>query len=346
MAVVLDGGKGAAGGAVVRAALAMSALTQQEVTIENVRGGTSHPGVDTEDILLARAFAKMCDARHSPLVKGTPHLTFSPSRRPKGLRVPVENDDALRKPSASVLAAAILPVAARADSYTETFIDGETYGRASLSFDAFQNVVLPTLAATGIYASTDLDAAAFGRDADGRIGLYAEPSGLNALDWSSRGSLRETRAIVATGHLHRGLAERAIDHLVKVGRSQGVEIAAEHVEVGARGPGIHVTVWSRWERGFASGSAMGARGIRAETLAQQAYEELFWTSRTSATVDPFLADHLVIPMAMSGKGGVFTVPQITPRLLAIVWTVKQFTPSRLLVRGHEGGPGTVELPPS
>ena len=43
--LVLDGAKGDGGGALVRTALAMSAITQQAVRIENVRGGTAYPEI-------------------------------------------------------------------------------------------------------------------------------------------------------------------------------------------------------------------------------------------------------------------------------------------------------------
>ena len=60
--VVLDGSQGEGGGAMVRTALAMAALTELPVLIESVRGGTAHSGVDAEDIAFVGALAKSCDA--------------------------------------------------------------------------------------------------------------------------------------------------------------------------------------------------------------------------------------------------------------------------------------------
>ena len=83
--VVLDGSQGEGGGAMVRTALAMAALTEQAVLIESVRGGTSHAGVDAEDVVFGGALAKSCEAEVSGLELGSSTIRFSPKRRPRAL---------------------------------------------------------------------------------------------------------------------------------------------------------------------------------------------------------------------------------------------------------------------
>lgn len=343
--VTLDGSYGEGGGAVLRTLLATAALTRQALKIENIRGGTSFPGLDVEDVVFGQALALSVGSSPAVFEAGAQTVEFRPVRQPQGLRTILDRspDEDRRGANACVVASSLLPVLARADTYSEFSTSGETYGRAALSYDAFQNVTLPALAAAGLHATVSQDAAGFGRESDGKLDLYVEPSALGALDWSERGQLREAKAIVATGHLHHGIGERAAEHLEKLAHGMGVPMEAEHIEVGSRGPGYYVTCWCRWERGYAAGTAMGQRGQRIEQAAQQAFQELTWTLRTKATTDAFLADHLILPLVMSGKGGVFLTPQNTPRLQSIIWAVKQLTPARITVRGVEGGPGTVEI---
>ena len=89
--------------------------------------------------------------------------------------------------------------------------------------------------------------------------------------------------------------------------------------------------------------SIGAQGVRAETVAQQAFEELLDWMSGSSTVDPYLADQLVIPLAFAEGSSSFTVSRLTKRFLTIVWVIKQFLPIHLTVRGTENGPGVVTI---
>jgi RNA 3'-terminal phosphate cyclase (ATP) len=242
-----------------------------------------------------------------------------------------------------VVLSALLPVLARSGVYSTLVAEGETFGNNALSYDYFANVTLSALRKTGLYAFPELLTGGFGRESKGQVALDVEPSALQGITWNERGRLKEIRAIVSTASLPPPVGERAVSHLRRLAQNSGVQMHAEHVEIGARTPGVHVTAWATYERGMGGGAAMGARGLRAETLAQLAFEEMFEWMATSSTVDPYLADQLLLPLVLAEGESVFSVSRLTPRFLTCAWVVKQFTPIHITIRGAENGPGTVSI---
>src|SRR5580658_6051255 len=83
--VVIDGSYGEGGGALVRTALCMAAITQQGVRIENIRAGTRFTGIDSEDLTLLSALKTVTAGEAVGASLGSTMLSFLPSRWPRGL---------------------------------------------------------------------------------------------------------------------------------------------------------------------------------------------------------------------------------------------------------------------
>ncbi len=343
--IVIDGSHGEGGGAVVRTALAMAALTQQPVRIDNVRGATRFPGLDAEDLTILKALQKVCQAELVGAELGSNSLTFLPRRRPSGLNGTIETvrNDANRGPNANIVLSALLPVLARSGVYSSVTAEGETYGANSLSYEAFVNVTLPALKKAGLYAFPELLTAGFGREASGTVSLDVEPSALNGIQWADRGRQVRVQAAVITAGVPDGVGERGVSHLRKLAQNSGLQIVAEHLPVAARQTGVYVATWAHYDRAFGGGTAMGGRGMRIEAVAQLAFEELYGWMSTTATVDPFLADQLLLPLVFAEGESTFSVSRLTQRFLTCVWVVKQFTPIHITIRGPENGPGSVTI---
>jgi RNA 3'-terminal phosphate cyclase (ATP) len=276
---------------------------------------------------------------------GSSTLSFLPTRRPKGYSGPLEavRNDSQRGPNACIVLSSLLPVLARSGVYSTLYTEGETYGGNALSYDYFANVTLPALRKTGLYAFPELVHAGFGRESKGQVAMEVEPSALQGIQWSDRGRLVKISGLVATAQLPSAVGERAVGHLKRLAQNAGLKMEAEHIEVGARTAGVYVTTWATYDRGAGGGAAMGARGLRAETLAQTAFAEMYEWMATPSTVDPFLADQLLLPLVLAESESTFTVSRLTPRFLTCVWVVKQFTPIHITIRGAENGPGAVTI---
>lgn len=343
--VLIDGSRGEGGGGVLRTALQMSAVTQQPLRIEGIRAGTSHPGLDYEDLILISALARSTGAETIGADPGSSSLTFLPTKRPSGLTGSLDliGEPVGRFPNVLVVLGALAPVLARSGMYSQLSIQGETYGHRALSFDYFANVSVPALTKLGLGVFPDLDRAGFGRESPGLVRIDIEPSALQGADWSERGKLIGYRGILATGGLPASVASRGLAHLTRVAATAQLQFEAEAIEVESSTPGAFVTVWAEYERGWGGATAMGSRGLRVETLVQTALEEMMAWIRSGATIDPYLADQILLPMVLAESPSIFKVSELTSRFLSSVTVVKQFLPIHITVRGTEGLPGSVSI---
>ena len=199
--LIIDGSHGEGGGALVRAALVMATLTQQPLRIVNVRGGTSVPGLNPEDLTVLRALAASASAECLGAECGASSLSYLPTRRPKSLNTTLDIADGPDGPgfaNALVVLSALVPVLARTGMYSEIGVRGETYGPRVLGYDYFAHVTVPALRRFGLHAVPDLLLAGFGRGTRGEVHLEVEPSGLSGVDWHRRGALQACRAVVST----------------------------------------------------------------------------------------------------------------------------------------------------
>ncbi len=341
----LDGSYGEGGGTLMRTALVMSALTLRPLQVTQVRANTPYPGLDPEDLTLARALAQATQAELIGAEMGADQITFVPTRRPSGFqgKISIVRNSLGRGPNALVVANALLPVAARSGVYSTFSIEGETYGANVLTYDAFANTMCGVLMKMGLYTEPDLQESGFGRESRGVVEIEVEPSVLTGIQWEDRGRLVSIHARFIVSNLSTTIAQRGLGHLRRLAQNANLPLETEFADIPGAGQGAFCTVWANYERGAGSGSATGSRGLRAEHVAQQAFDQLFNWMRSTGTVDSNLADQILIAAVLSEEPSVFTVGKLTERFMTAVWVIKQFLPIHLTVRGVVGAPGTITI---
>lgn len=159
----------------------------------------------------------------------------------------------------------------------------------------------------------------------------------------NRGDLISAKAVIAIGELPTTVAHRGLAHLTNLGINSKIPFEIDIMAVDSRRPGICITTWVEYTNGIGGATAMGAKGIRVEAVAQASFEDTYEWIRSGCTFDAYLADQ-VLPTATFAEGeSKFTVSKLTKRFLTIVWVIKQFLPIHITVKGQEGEPGEVTI---
>ncbi len=344
--LVINGSHGEGGGALLRTALTMSALTQHAVRVHNVRGAMRKAGLNSEDLTVLAALAASCQAEVDGDELESSEFTFAPTRPARALeqRFDVAAHEKGTVPgSAPVIVESLLPVLARAGAYSRISVLGETHGQNTLGYDAFERVSLPVHREQGLYAFVDLAWAGFGFGSRGELSAEVEPSVLEPVDWPERGSLVGCRAVVSYADVSEDIAERGARRIRQLFSEKGQAVDVEQVPVRARVPGVSVTLWAEFERGWGSGTALGQRGLRVELVVDNAWRSFQEWYDSPATVDAHLADQM-LPLAVLAEGRtVYTTPRVTRRLVTMSWVIKQFLPVHITIKGEEGYSGTVTV---
>ena len=344
--LLIDGSYGEGGGSLLRTALVMSAVTTQPFHIFNIRFSMARHGMTSEDLAITRVLARMCNAEMDDAELGSSTLTFTPKRTPRSYNEPIktpESDGQAGSANAIVVLNTLLPALARCGAYSDLSALGETHGHNVLSFDYFNRVTLPALENIGLYAQANIQTAGYGWGSRGLVQLSVEPSSLGELDWPDRGDLVDCQAIITTSELSASIAQRGKSHLDNLARHTKLPLEVTWIELPSKSPGVCVTIWSRFTRGAGGAVSMGAKGLRMEAVVQRALDEFMTWMSSSATTDPYLADHLIGPCSLSKDDIVFTTSMITKRLLTTAWVIKQFVPIRLTIKGSEGQAGTITI---
>ncbi len=343
--IKLDGSHGEGGGALLRSALSMSALTQQGFQIDHIRTGTKFVGLDVEDITIIKVLASLCDADTSDLTPGVLSLLFAPKRtvRPfKGL-LKTERNLSGRGSNALVIASTLAPILARSGGYSEFDVEGETFSNNSMTFDYFKNVLGGFWRKQNLQIHSEVIRAAYSRDAEGSCHVEVEPGPFTGAKFNSRGRAILLQAAISYSKLSSGIADRAASHLQKLAHSVKATFNCDINEYPGDASGIQITVWMQFENGMGGGSAMGAKKLPAEQVAQEAFEKCYDWIATEAPIDSILAEHALLPSCFADESSEFVVSELTSRFMTIAWVAKQFSPVRIVIKGQQGESGIVKV---
>ena len=139
--ITLDGSYGEGGGALVRTALALSALTGQEFTVTNIRKTRPEPGLKAQHLEAINALKQICHAETNDIELGSTELWFKPGKIKKG-RYSIDIGTA---GSISLLLQSLLLPCMFAPGKVTLQITGGTCGKWQASVDYLQHVLLPQL---------------------------------------------------------------------------------------------------------------------------------------------------------------------------------------------------------
>ncbi len=139
--IELDGSSGEGGGALVRVALALSALTGQEFKVTNIRANRPEPGLKAQHLEAINSLKRICKAETNEIQLGTTELYFKPGKIKRGI---YEIDIGTAGSISLVLQALILPCLFAPGKVTLK-IKGGTCGKWQASVYYLQNILLPHL---------------------------------------------------------------------------------------------------------------------------------------------------------------------------------------------------------
>jgi len=162
---------------------------------------------------------------------------------------------------------------------------------------------------------------------------------VTGLDLRQRGDLLRARGVSASSNLPKHIRVRQERAALQVLRASGVNARIQVVYAPSKGQGTVVFLWAESENAVAGFTSLGELGKPAEQVAKEAAQDLLAYLQGDAAVDRYLADQLVLPLALAGGPSQFTTEMVTQHLLASAWVVNQFLPGRVRVEGKVGEPG-------
>ena len=128
-------------------------------------------------------------------------------------------------------------------------------------------------------------------------------------------------------------------------RELGCDIDLEYAALPARSRGTVLVLLAEFEHSQACFFALGARGKRAERVADEAVDELQKFLATDGAVDRWLADQLLLPLACAGQPSMLRTSEVTLHLLTNANVIKRFLPVEITLSGTVGEAATICVVP-
>ncbi|WP_416638406.1 RNA 3'-terminal phosphate cyclase [Pseudomonas sp. OHS18] len=314
----LDGAIG--GGQVLRTALSLSMITGTPFRITNIRAKRSRPGLLRQHLTAVLAAAEISGAETEGAEMHATSLVFRPGTiRGGDYRFAIGSAG-----SCTLVLQTILPALLQAAEPSRVQISGGTHNPAAPPFDFLERAWLPLLRRMGGQVELQLQRHGFVPAGGGALEASIQPSQLMPLHLPERGALIEQRADVLLAGIPGHVGER---ELARVGKR--LQWPDDHLHCTwldqEHGPGNILMLTVACEQLTEQFCAFGQNGVRAEAVADQAIEPLRKWLFSGAAVAEHLADQLLLPMALAGRGS-FTTTHLSEHLQSNIQVIEAFCP--------------------
>lgn len=317
--LTIDGWTG--GGQVLRTALSLSALTGTPFEIEGVRGARPEPGLKSQHLAAVRVMADLCDAGLDGAELGSTELAFDP----ESLAPETTTVDLRTAGSVTLLFDTVLPVATGIDEPFALTARGGTDVKWSPPIASLDRVKLPLLTRFGYDLAVEVARTGFYPAGGGEATLEVGPSSPAPFDLDERGPLEgiavhsKASEHLADADVADRQARQAAERLDDEGFSVTIG-AVDYVET--RSPGSSLLLRAEYEYSLAGFDELGERGKPSEDVADDAVDAFLAFHDGPGAVDRYLADQLLVPLALAG--GVVLAPQLTDHIETNAAVIEQF----------------------
>lgn len=317
--LVIDGSQGEGGGQVLRTSLALSMVTRTPFRIERIRAGRANPGLLRQHLTGVQAAAEICGATVRGAELGSKQLAFEPSE----VRAGDYQFSIGTAGSTTLVLQTILPALLTAKGPSTLVLKGGTHNPAAPPFDFLERVFLPLINRMGPRVSAVLKRHGFFPAGGGYMSVVIDPvEQLQPLELLTRGEIRRRTCCVLLSNLPRVIAEREwqavsaslnwLDHCLDV-----PELPRGH------GPGNVVMLELESESLTEIFTAFGRKQASSEHVAHEAVTQVREYLKSGAPVGEYLADQLLLPLALAGRGS-FLTTRLSRHATTNIDVIRQF----------------------
>ncbi len=326
--IQIDGSQGEGGGQILRSSLALSVATGQPFKLTAIRAGRGKPGLMRQHLTCVGAAQAICGAEVSGAAAGSQELEFRP-----GQIKPGDYTFSIGTAGATALVLqAILPPLLTASGPSRVTVEGGTHAKGAPSFEFLERALIPLLNRMGPRVATRLETHGFYPAGGGRITVEVTPvARLAPLELHERGQIVSRRTIILLSQLGFNIADRELGVLrAKLGWDLGAQNVVQPKP--SFGPGNAIVLEVESVGITDVFSAFGEVGRNAESVAEDAAEQVRDYLASDAPVGPHLADQLMVPLALAG-GGSFTTSKLSLHSSTNTQIVREFLPLRIRTEG-------------
>lgn len=337
----IDGSEGEGGGQILRTALSLSMCTGKPFRMVRVRALRAKPGLRRQHLTALRAAAEVSGAAVTGGEVGSLEISFAPGP----VRGGEYRFDIGTAGSAGLVLQTLLPALLRAESPSRLVLRGGTHNPLAPCFHFLERAFLPLLRRMGAAVTLQLNRFGFFPAGGGEFEARIEPAtGLVPLHLEARGELLRAFAESFVAALPPHIAYRELE---VVRNSLGWDEPQLQFRPLAndRGPGNVLLLTLEHEQSAEVFAGFGEKGVPAEAVAGKAVAEARRYLASGAAVGPYLADQMLLPLALSGGGGL-TASALSRHAVTNAAVIRRFLEVAFPMERLAGGAVRITVVPS
>lgn len=326
--IQIDGTNG--GGQMLRTALSLAMITGQPFRMANIRGLRPKPGLMRQHLTCVKAACEISGGTADGAEIGSTELVFrSGEIRGGNYQFAIGTAG-----STSLLFQTLFPALLYADGPSTFTLEGGTHNPMAPPFEFLDHVFLPAIRSMGARAEASLKETGFAPAGGGVLEATIEPSGKpTPLDLHERGELTALSIVVPIRHLSKSIAERIIASAVKTLPCTDVKI--DRRETGP-GRGVACLIAATFDHANELTSALGEFGVNSEAVGFRPAKAMSHYIASGVPVGRWLADQLLLPMALAGSGSFSTITP-DPHVATNIEVIEKFLPVKFRIDSGDRG---------
>ncbi len=300
----IDGSLGEGGGQILRTALSLSLVNKLPFEINNIRAGRKKPGLLRQHLTAVKAAKEISNAQVEGDEMGSARLVFRPNEVKSG----EYHFSVGTAGSATLVLQTVLPALMRMDTSTSIIIEGGTHNPYAPPVEFLRNTFLPILKKMGVNIDVELEKYGFYPAGGGRIKVLIKGcSRMKSVNLIDKGELKSVKAKAFISNLNEQIAQREIKTIQN--KLPEVKDNVEIINIkDSQGPGNIVTIEVEHDNITETFAGFGEINKRAEKVATEAVDLARKYIASGAPVGRYLADQLMIPLALVGSSSYKTLP--------------------------------------
>jgi RNA 3'-terminal phosphate cyclase (ATP) len=320
--LVIDGSAGEGGGQMLRSSLALSMATGTPFVLERIRAGRKKPGLMRQHLTCVRAAELVSNAEVSGAELGSSRLEFRPGPiAPGDHTVDIGSAGSV----ALVLQTVALALCIGASAPSRIAVRGGTHAAWAPIYPFLEAAWLPLVQRAGAKIGLELVGSGFYPAGGGEVLMTTEPSEtLSPLHLGDASVLAPLALHGIVSNLAEGIARRELAAAAEA--LAGTPLTLTSASVKSPGPGNAMWLVARDEATSIANvfSGIGEVGVKAEDVGRNVAEDFLAWRESGTSVEPHLADQVMLPMALAG-GGSFTTNELTLHAQTNIEVIRAFT---------------------
>ena len=301
--IIIEGDLGSQGGQILRTSLSLSALTQQNFKITNIRAKRNNPGLQAQHLNAVNIMKEICNAEVRGNQLNSNELIFIPNEIiSKDLKIDIKTAGSI-----TLVFQTILPLCLKFNKRIKIEVIGGTDVPFSPPIDSIESVFLRLVKKFNVNFSLEVIKRGFYPKGNGNVIFQIEPcKKIKNVELIERGNYIRTDlfSIASNSLKERKVVERQIDSFKKSYNKEIGIVVDKYVDT--LSPGSIVHAHCHFSNTIIGAECLGERGKSSEDVGKEAAFNLSNEYNSRSCVDKRAIDQLMIYMGLSKNSKVKT----------------------------------------